>query len=1593
MKNKKLSITKKVIAIICSIAMLVTGVFFGYGNYAITSAADTATISLVEGTYKFEIDGKRINVKYSGLSDCAGWLSFFDEEFASNYMLFGGGLDFAKLNSELPVMHLADPTWLQFFGYQSSGLTEGASFTILKGAPLKYKNTSGGTSTVTLDANYTFTFAAPTDSTKYFNSVTVEKTISLTEGTYNFVKDGTYAYIIVGYTGVTGCIGWKDFFDETFAANYVSYAGDLTFDKLNSELGTMHLVDDTQFQLFGSRMEGLAAGTSFTILKGAPFTYNTSGGTSIAKLDANYTFTFAPPTDANLYLNSVTVTKTENWGEEDTEKISLVNKKYDFVVEGGYINLNYTGISDFGGSLYQNFFDEEFSKNYVTYEGGLTYEALSTGLTRFCVETDSILQVLLEGRTEAFVTGASFTIKKGAPIPYKNTNGETVTIPLDADYIFIFSASTGGGSVYNDVQVIKSTSFAINIDNHLTSGANEGIYTDIIIPEENVTGYDETYIFIQDNTTYADYIDIAGIPYSKLSEMGVKLQFILVDGYRCLRIANWGELRRTLQVGDYMLFKKGMPLYYTTDSNSRYVKATLDSDYIYMVTDTTDAHNQYFKGRVYNSEHNKWVLPDMFSASTGTQGTEQIFNVDFSTDDSCLYTGYAVDLLENPMAKNYIDFAGYNMEEAAAMCDAILISTKDAENKVTNVLQLQFNETAVSKLKVRDMIVLKKGLPIIYTNTSTGAIDTAILDDEYTIVMTNKYDENGTTRLKFNCTLSGTYGLQAGELYREEGELEKYVNVLYSAGCFADAKEEFSGLMDGDSVMKKYFSVSGKSYENLTSETNPYQLWNFYVSALKGLRFSYKEFDLTAGDYVIFRKGLPVSYTTTEGRTRTAYLDKDYGFRYNHVRELFEYDATLIYQTSGTFGLKSGATYSTGVEGDYLITNIDLANGALDNAKNETHISLDYTKIKEYIKIGNLDWTDAELKFKVIRATNDLRVLQIRWYGAENSLQKGNVVQFKKGLPATYTATDGSVCTITLDRNYVFLLQEGRVGFSLMPIGEYTEGDLDGDDKYNDNDVSLMRKAMVGLVNPHDYQIDMDESGVVNSQDLINLKKQSEGSEDSNHIYNYTTIYENVGLPTKVEAAASITYDINQAVGDDNYVRLTFYASQNLTGTFTYTGMKNGALVTKTEDFYVEAGEIQFRQLFDTFRTNGVSYGITEKTLQSITLTNVGTESADVLLHTVESSPYAFDMTVPIVYLENGSLKIGMDLLSGGTLMYLERLNDNIHEVLRDKKTTGSLWWKETYYTAAIGRNFEKYHDADSGVAVNKNVNLINIYDRGREIQQSYYADVDEENGYIRGNYEAHSSGENWKYNPVQGGDQFDNSSQIIDYRIEDNYLYVKVRAMDWAKSNSTTKSYMENWYVLDDNQLSVKNSFVDWNGFTGEWARCSNEMPAVYLAHGLSTYVSQTASGEDRQTSLAEWAHSGGHVTAGSSEGWFAWVNEEDWGVGVYIPGISNYLSGRAQQTRYTNAKIGSTKINANAFNSPMLQTGYLPTTDSAYTQCYVQNTSYTAPVLEAAMEEYVPLEYTYVIQVDDLENIRRDFNTLEENDAVNNSGLSAWN
>lgn len=482
----------------------------------------------------------------------------------------------------------------------------------------------------------------------------------------------------------------------------------------------------------------------------------------------------------------------------------------------------------------------------------------------------------------------------------------------------------------------------------------------------------------------------------------------------------------------------------------------------------------------------------------------------------------------------------------------------------------------------------------------------------------------------------------------------------------------------------------------------------------------------------------------------------------------------------------------------------------------------------------------------------------------------------------------------------------------------------------------------------------------------------------------------------------TLTFNVDKDITGKDYVTMELETNVPLLGKYVYSDADN-ASKTVEEEFFIEAGMTSFSQFLDSFRLNAI--GNFDKKMKSITFTNKGEIDGEVKIKKIDVSNREFPEFERQVYVEKDDIRVGADLATGGTLTHLERLaydSETVDEVIDEN---------DNVVVGVNAKETAKQHLSSS-------VNLINIYDAGRQFQQSYYANVggtmeatNGENGYTRAKCTtADPEGYYWPYNPVQGGDCNSNPSQIIDFQVTENEIYVKVRAMDWAKGTIegnlvqentveggvTTKSYMENWYTIKDGMVYVTNRFIDWNGFEGmeNIPKHTNELPAAYVVHSLHNFVCYTGqypwtNGDlEWQRELGSWAAKA-HATLVHPEDWFAWVNDEGFGVGVYIPNTDRYASGRSNKTTWKEYAG-----NCNAYKAP-LATTYLynkPAPTSQYTSCYVTNTDYTAPVVSWTMRTYMPMSYQYVISVDYLPIMRQQFKNIYESGEVTNATLDDW-
>ena len=440
------------------------------------------------------------------------------------------------------------------------------------------------------------------------------------------------------------------------------------------------------------------------------------------------------------------------------------------------------------------------------------------------------------------------------------------------------------------------------------------------------------------------------------------------------------------------------------------------------------------------------------------------------------------------------------------------------------------------------------------------------------------------------------------------------------------------------------------------------------------------------------------------------------------------------------------------------------------------------------------------------------------------------------------------------------------------------------------------------------------------------------------------------------------SFDVNVKSSDNKAVSIngtqkTVQVANN-TYTLNYSGSAfNRYTVKYTSDAYVKA-EMSFNGVIEEFflepsengefsgYIDGFISGTTRTAVTSIKFTALDKDYMDFEFKSIDLSKG----TNPgdssgMVYLSDSNYKIGVDLDWGGALTYMEDLTNNVMSSVRKSGTKTT----EVDYKSKVNTSSWTYNTS-------KNVNLINAHDTGRLVQQSYY-------GTGSYPYEPGMYGEAvWNYNPVQGGNLYNQASKIVDIKVSTNEIYIKCRPLDWAKDQQyITPSYMEAWYTLEDGMMRATCRFVDYSGYPS--VTTTQELPAFYCVEPLNDFV-YYSGGEAwsdsntrvTRTDLGFW----GTTTEQDfvcNENWAAFKGDDNdsFAIGIYCPGQEIFHSGI-----YYGGN-GSTRCSTTT-----------PATEDP--------TSYIGVVDTLHFQSYKPIGYSYYIKTGNVDQIRSSFKTVAQ-------------
>ena len=390
-----------------------------------------------------------------------------------------------------------------------------------------------------------------------------------------------------------------------------------------------------------------------------------------------------------------------------------------------------------------------------------------------------------------------------------------------------------------------------------------------------------------------------------------------------------------------------------------------------------------------------------------------------------------------------------------------------------------------------------------------------------------------------------------------------------------------------------------------------------------------------------------------------------------------------------------------------------------------------------------------------------------------------------------------------------------------------------------------------------------------------------------------------------------------------NYYGIEYSSDCYIKATVHYSaGVK-----AKTEDFFLEPSKK--KTTFYSFVDDALA-GKKGNKINSITLETLTKAEENIKIYGF--SVFNHEIPEQEIFIQNDTHKLGIDLLWGGALSYLEDLDSNVQAVFVDGQIKVDSNASERYNTESV----------------NNNVNLINRNDTGRLVQQSYYGTLDYDHGVYMEN--------DWRYNPVQGGNQFNDASKIVDLRVTDTEIYIKCRPLDWAKEKEyITPSYMEATYSLEDGAVHAKCRFVDFSGYPE--AESTQEIPAFYCIEPLNNFVYYggkkpwTNGKLTNEPDLIFWPDAG-YPNFYSKENWSAFTGEfeDSFGIGVYVDNEEAFLAGVFEREKTTNED---------------------PSKDGP--------TSYIAIVKNRIFKSFDPYEYEYYLATGDTTEIRSTFEKID--------------
>lgn len=220
-----------------------------------------------------------------------------------------------------------------------------------------------------------------------------------------------------------------------------------------------------------------------------------------------------------------------------------------------------------------------------------------------------------------------------------------------------------------------------------------------------------------------------------------------------------------------------------------------------------------------------------------------------------------------------------------------------------------------------------------------------------------------------------------------------------------------------------------------------------------------------------------------------------------------------------------------------------------------------------------------------------------------------------------------------------------------------------------------------------------------------------------------------------------------------------------------------------------------------------------------------------------------------VSYLDNGQIRLGVNLSLGGAVTYLSE-----SAPFPSQRTPP---------------------------------NMINSFDWGRQVQMSFYS------GPVPFKPEGTTLSKHWEglgWNPIQSGDAFDHVSGNLEHRNDGKSIYVRCVPKIWPLDNVPAECTFETTYTLVGKTVEATCRLNNARKDTTQYSGRAQELPALYTNgawYKLVSYLGDQPFTDAATTTIVDRNDGKGWpwVSFFSPEHWAALVDANDHGVGMFNP------------------------------------------------------------------------------------------------------------